>query len=131
PAPAAPRVNAQIQIQGGGQLQIQGGAQFQLQLGGVRIQAVAGSAAPASVAKPQTGELPVIFFPGIPFILLPNPAAQGDAKPGYLGVQLETAPVAQADAAVAKEKGLAKKNEGVLILTVIDDSPAAKAGMEE
>jgi hypothetical protein len=133
PAPAAPRVKTQIQIQGGGQLQIQGGAQFKLQFGNgvIQAQAVAGDLADATVAKPQAVQPPVIFFPGIPSILLPNPAAQGDVKPGFLGVTLDTAVDAQADDANAKEKAGEKKNAGVGILTVIEDSPAAKAGLKE
>lgn len=129
PAPAAPPANVQIQIQGGGQLQIQGGGQIQFQLNGVRVQAAAGVVQPDTIT-PRFDLPPVIFFPGIPSILLPNPAALADAKPGFLGLQLDTTGDEPADDA-GEKKDPAKKIAGVGILNVVEDSPAEKAGLKE
>ena len=131
PAPVAQPMlggNVQIQIQGGGQLQLQGGGQIQLQINGVRVQAL--GAVQGSDAAPRAAQTPVIFFPGIPSILLPNPAALADVKPGFLGVQLDTDGDAQADDA-GEKKDPARKIVGVGITTVVADSPAEKAGMKE
>ena len=73
---------------------------------------------------PAAGQPPLIFIPGFPFHPFPNPAATANAKPGYLGVTLDTDQGAQED-------GDGKKAEGVGILSVMEDSPAAKAGLRE
>ncbi|MEO6738850.1 MAG: PDZ domain-containing protein, partial [Chthoniobacteraceae bacterium] len=95
----------------------------------MRVQGGAGivqaNAIPAGLEQP-----PVIFFPGIPSILLPNPLAKADTRPGFLGVQLDTDGDAQADDDIAKN-GAAKKITGVGITSVIEDSPAAKAGLKD
>ena len=127
-ATAGIAADVQIQIQGGGQLQLQGGGQIQFQINGVRVQvpgAVQGNDAALRAAHP-----PVIFFPGIPSILLPNPAALADVKPGFLGVQLDTDGDAQADDA-GEKKDPARKIVGVGIAIVVADSPAEKAGLKE
>ena len=123
PQPAA-GAKVQIQIQGGVNLQIQGGGRLQLQMGAVQIQGAVGVAA-ANTGKPGIEVPPVIFLPGVPSVLLPNPLAKSDAKPGFLGVQLEMDGDVQAD---GEDK---KKNAGVGIVTVIEDSPAAKAGLKD
>ena len=123
PAPAvipAAGVKVQIQIQGGAQIQIQGGGQLQFNAGGVQVQA----AATTNAAPPQFGQPPLIFIPGFPFHPFPNPAAIGNATPSYLGVVLDTNPDAD-------ENGAEKKNGGVGVLTIIEDSPAAAAGLQE
>ncbi len=118
PVPAqAPRAEVEIQVQGNAQLLLNGAGQIQVQADAVNVRAVAPSVAP-----------PVIFFPGIPSILLPNPAA-AEAKPGYLGVQLETDEENQAEGDDAK-KDAAKRNAGVGIANVVEGSPAEKAGLK-
>lgn len=123
PQPAA-GAKVQIQIQGGGNVQIQGGGRVQMQMGAVQIQGAVGAVA-ADAGQPGIGVPPVIFLPGVPSVLIPNPLAKSDAKPGFLGVQLEMAADVQAD---EEDK---KKNVGVGIETVIEDSPAAKAGLKD
>ena len=119
---APPAANIQIQIQGQGQ--------GQMQLGGVRIQATATG---AEGIKFHLGQMqaPVIFLPGFPTVLLPNPIAQAEAKPGYLGVELDTSGDEAPDDADAKDNAVKKKNAGVGILNVVADSPAEKAGLKE
>ena len=129
PPPAASAANVQIQIQGGGAVQIQGGGQIQFQLNGVRVQAAAG-VVQGNTITPRIDPPPVIFFPGIPSILIPNPAALADAKPGFLGVQLDIAGDELADDA-GEKKDPAKKIVGVGILNVVGDSPAEKAGLKD
>jgi len=121
PAPAAP---VQIQIQGGAQLQIQGGGR--VQINGVQVQAEAAPIAAKGAAPDATP--PVIFFPGIPSVLIPNPAA--DARPAYLGMQLDTGGDEFADDADDK-KDVVKKIAGVGILNIVEGSPAEKAGLKE
>src|SRR5207244_768675 len=60
-----------------------------------------------------------------------GPAAARDAKPGYLGVQLDQTPAGQLQDGdpPAKERG--KNHEGVGIVSVMEDGPAAKAGMKD
>jgi hypothetical protein len=124
PVPRAPAANVQIQIQGGGQIELQQRIeQLRIQMNGVRAQATAAGALDAG-ARLRFLQAPAILFPGIPSILLPNPAVLADAKPGYLGVHLDTDGDAQAD---AKDK----KNTGVGITSVTEDSPGAKAGLKE
>ena len=105
-APTVPAANVQIQIIGGGRLQ--------LQAGGAGVQ-VAGGGAQTNEAMRILGQAPVIFFPCVPTFLLPNPLARADAKPGFLGVELE-----------AEGNGA-----GVGIARVIGGSPAAEAGLKE
>ena len=129
PAPAAPKARVRVQVQGDAQLQVQGVEQLQLRLNDIRAR-VADMVDKNAALKLQLQQPPVIFFPGIPSILLPNPLAIADTRPGFLGVQLDTGGDAQADDEAAK-KDAAKKITGVGIMTVIDDSPAAKAGLKD
>ncbi len=122
PVPVQPqRAEVEVQVQGRVQVQLNGGGQIQLQVGGAN--AVAGVAVAPSAAPA------VMFFPGIPSVLMPNPAV-AEAKPGYLGVQLETDEEEQADGDDAKN-GAAKKNAGVGIANVVEGSPAEKAGLKQ
>ena len=102
-APPLPAGDVQIRIQGAVQLQLAGGT--------VRL----AGAQQKEQATRILSELRVIFFPGIPTVLLPNPAAPSNAMPGYLGVVLETE----------------ANGPGVGIVTVTGDSPAQKAGLAE
>ena len=86
---------------------------------------VQANAIPAGIEQP-----PVIFFPGIPSILLPNPLVKPDTRPGFLGVQLDTDGDAQAEDEIAI-KDAAKKITGVGITSVIEGGPAEKAGLKE
>ncbi len=110
------------------QIQIQGGGQIQFQINGVRVQA-AGTAQGNDLVQ-RAAHPPVIFFPGIPSILIPNPAALADVKPGFLGVQLDTDGDGFADDA-GEKKDPARKIVGVGIASVVADSPAQKAGIKE
>ena len=119
-----------IQVQGGGVIQLQGGiqlqgagGQFQLQLNNGAIQiggrAVAG-------ASSETKGPSMIFSPAFPFHPLPNPVTWKLAKAGYLGVQL--------DGLLAEEGAVPQaadaKKEGVVVADVVEESPAAKAGVK-
>ncbi len=136
---AEPEINAgkkpffqrgDLQIRGGARIQIQGAA------GNIRIQAgnvvVAGAVTTvvANAAPDPKTQMPGIFLPGFPTVVILNPLARTDPRPGYLGFTLDTAvadngPVAED--AVAKDK----KDDGVGILSVIGDSPADKAGLKD
>jgi len=111
-------------------IRIIGGGQIQLQLNVGQIQVGAAAANAQAAPAKRLGQPPVIFLPGFPFHPLPNLAAGEDAKPGYLGVQLEITPD-DGEAADPKEKDQEKKNAGVGIVSVMEDSPAAKAGVKE
>ena len=110
--PAAAGGNVQIRIEGVGRIPVE------------IDRVLSGEIAPRAAVPP------VIFFPGIPSVLMPNPAAQADAKPGFLGVQLDTAGDLEGDAAGGKNDP-AGKIIGVGILNVVEDSPAAKAGLRD
>ncbi len=103
--------------------------QLQLQLNDVQA-TIAGTVAKAKMAQPQGQAPPVILLPGIPYLPLPNPLAKWDTKPGYLGVVLETDAEAPAEEEPAR-RDAPKKIAGVGISSVLDDSPAAKAGLKE
>ncbi len=124
PAQPGAAGNARIQIQGGAAVQIQGGGRVQLQFGNVQIQGAVNVAQAEASAAPGT-EPPAFFLPGFPTVIIPNTIAKPESKAGYLGLILDTAPVAQDDPA-AKDK-----NNGVGIGSIIEDSPAAKAGLKE
>jgi hypothetical protein len=91
-------------------------------------------AAPAAVPPPAKTEIQIQGGAQIRIQVAPQPAAAADpaaakeARPGYLGVQLDQTPAGEIDEAEPKEKG--KKN-GVGIVSVIEDSPGAKAGLKD
>ncbi len=124
PAQPGAAGNARIQIQGGAAVQIQGGGRVQLQFGNVQIQGAVTVVQADANAAPGT-EPPAFFLPGFPTVVIPNTIAKPNSKAGYLGLILDTAPVAEDDP-TAKDK-----NNGVGIGSIIDDSPAAKAGLKE
>jgi hypothetical protein len=124
PAPVPSPVPARPQI-----LNPRGG-QLQLQFNAGQVRVTAATAGNAEAGKPL-GQPPLMFLPGFPFHPLPNMAVAADARPGYLGVQLDVTPAEEDGAADVKEKDQAKKNAGVGIITVMEDSPAAKAGVKE
>lgn len=94
-------------------------------------------AAPAPVPPPVRNEIQIQGGAQIRIQVAPQPAAAADpvaakeAKPGYLGVQLDQTPAGEIEEANPKDKEKGKKNEGVGIVSVMDDSPAAKAGLKD
>ena len=114
PATPSPKANVQIQIGNGAQLQIRGDGQLEFN-GGTSL----------TVQKaPKLGQPPMLFIPGFPFHPLPNVAAAKAAKPGFLGVTFDIT-------GGGAEEGDAKKTAGVSVLNVVQDTPAAKAGMKD
>ena len=69
---------------------------------------------------------PVATMVGAAELPTPSTRAQAQATGGYLGVLL--GPVT--DALRAQMRGVLPSGQGVMILNVIDDSPAAKAGLK-
>ena len=113
-----------VLIQGGARIQIQGGGNIQFQAGNVVVAGAATTVAESAAPDPNT-QMPAIFLPGFPTVVILNPLAKTDPRPGYLGLTLDNSVVA--DDADPEER----KEDGVGILSVIGDSPAEKAGLKE
>ncbi len=91
--------------------------------------AAANVEAQAAAEPAQLKALPMVFLPGFSSVPLPNPLANWDTRQGFLGVTLDADEEELADEAPAK-KDAPKKIRGVGVSGVIDDSPAAKAGLK-
>lgn len=103
--------------------------ELRFQLNDVKAQ-IADATERLSAAKMQRQAPPVILLPGIPYIPLPNPLAKWDTRPGYLGVVLDTDTDQEAAEEGAKNDA-PKKITSVGIGSVVNDSPAEKAGLKE